>query len=171
MNGKIIQIIAQAIWLILAKYWMKLKNIWILVCLLLILVIVFFLALANALGIQFIVFTTQKANPVLHIMPQEITCGFPVYLAYTHISCDAVVSVSEQELPLNTTSSSCTCGVNAKRIKCPNWSEVHISLRCSCLKDSKACTVLCKWKNCGNGKVNLPEMLLCKRCRYDHQLQ
>ena len=51
------------------------------------------LSLANALCIQFIVFTTMEYHPVIHVTPRCIKSGCTIYLAYTHTGCGHYDSV------------------------------------------------------------------------------
>lgn len=140
------------------------------------------LGIANALGIQFIVFTSQECHPVIHVTPQQIICGTPIYLAYSHTGSghyDAVIQKTAAEpLPNNVSKiAHCKCGINKatdpnSQDCVPMKSKYTLSIRCSCLKQNKKCTVLCKCKHCGNGKEEIKTTTepLRKRRRYDHQI-
>lgn len=79
------------------------------------------LALANALGIQFVVFTTLECHHLVHVTPRQIKCGNPVYLAYIHRGCGhydaivptgATVEVYNHEQNNSAVPEACTCGKN-----------------------------------------------------------
>ena len=119
--------------------------------------------MANALSIQFVVFTTLECHHLVHVTPRQIKCGNPVYLAYTHGGCghyDAIVEtatidVSNHHQPTTSTVPEvCTCGKNAigsDATHCiPVTSKYATTVRCTCLKSGSACTSRCRCRNCGN---------------------
>ena len=145
------------------------------------------LSLSNALGIQFVVFTTMEYHPVVHIAPRCIKSGYTIYLAYTHTGCGHYDSVIENNVILEdqlvasteTKTNSCTCGKNASANEAshcvPIKSRYTTTIRCTCLKNGKPCTMLCRCKDCGNehGKrpnSTTPVVPARKRPKYTHQI-
>ena len=128
------------------------------------------LALANALNIQFVVFTTPECHHLVHITPRVVKCGTsPVYLTYTHTGCghyDAILDVTGDECTSNAVlvvpevSNSCTCGKNASgstATHCvPVVSKYTTAIRCTCLKSGKSCSSQCRCTNCGNPNGKQP---------------
>ena len=142
-------------------------------------------ALANAVGIQFIVFTAQESCPVVHIPPQEIKCAEPVYLAVSNCSCGVhydAVRAEFASLPLVTTEDNstkfCTCGKNVKSPEAetphcvPIASKYATTIRCWCLRNKKMCTSQCRCRNCDNEYGTKPHDLepSRKRQRHSHQI-
>ena len=140
------------------------------------------LSLANALSIQFIVFTTMEYHPVIHVSPGCIKSGCTIYLAYTHTGCghyDSVIdndTSDEQPVVSQTKNEMCTCGKNTtggEGSHCvPVMSKYTTTIRCTCLRNGKPCTMLCWCRDCGNehGKRPKPSTPARKRRKYMHQI-
>lgn len=146
------------------------------------------LALANSLGVHFVVFTTLECHPLVHVTPKIVLCNCPVYLAYTHRGCghyDAVMESSDttnQEPPSSSQeqSESCTCGKNlstSERMHCTEIATKYTTIiRCACLKSGRKCTVKCRCRNCGNEYGTRPnssdtETPSRKRRKRTHQIK
>lgn len=139
-------------------------------------------AIANAISMQLIVFTSQESFPVIHIPPRQIKCGEPIYLAFTSTGCghyDAVLKrdniQQESTASANSPDKFCTCGKNAKSStnNCvPILTKYTTTIRCWCLRNEKKCTELCRCRSCDNqyGRqpgISQPQR---KRLRYSHQI-
>lgn len=134
-------------------------------------------ALSNAIGMQFIVFTAQESHPVVYISPREVKCGFPIYLAFSSTGSghyDAVIKDCSLQIGTQKQDESitarCSCGKNMVAndiIHCvPIKSKYDSTIRCPCLINKKACTSHCRCRNCGNDK----EPATRKRRQQPHQI-
>ena len=148
------------------------------------------LALSNLLGLPFIVFTSSIYQPVITITPRHLKVPIPVYLAFNQSGAghyDGVVVCDDeriQPLALPVTSNGadagkgpCSCGKNDKTdtSHChPVASKYTTITRCTCCKESKACTNLCKCKTCNNPfgkKLPTTESMQTSRKRPRHSWQ
>ena len=128
-------------------------------------------AMANALKIPIVVFTSAANFPLTTVMPTYSIAATsePIYVALTQCGAghfDAVMprcgisSDSESIEDGNDTRMFCTCGRKkyAKSKACTS-TEHGYTTRCPCHKASRPCTHLCKCKHCRNelGKTPKPD--------------
>jgi hypothetical protein len=143
-------------------------------------------AMANALQMPIVMFTSLAHFPVATVMPtyKEARTAHPICLAFTQFGAghyDAVIpkstcvsSTPEQQSHFSDkqlTESGCTCGRTRKRSggikEACTTTEFGYSTRCPCHKAKRACTTQCKCINCANelGKMDLPDAPKKKRKR------
>ena len=128
-------------------------------------------AMANALKIPIVVFTSAANFPLTTVMPtyNMAATSEPIYVALTQCGgghFDAVLpycgipSDNESTGDGNDTRMFCTCGRKkyAKSKACTS-TEHGYKTRCPCHKASRPCTHLCKCKHCRNelGKTPKPD--------------
>ena len=134
------------------------------------------LAMANALSMSFVIFTSHERSPVYYVTPSCCTPTNILYVAYTTCGSghyEACIPVSNDTCT-PTKVVSCRCGINRREsdkenhVACNhNTSSRHST--CKCLAANKACTHLCKCKDCKN--PNGPRLVLGKRKREAHDWQ
>ena len=121
------------------------------------------LALSNLLGLPFIVFTSSIYQPVITITPRHLKVPIPVYLAFNQSGAghyDGVVVCDDeriQPLALPVTSNGADAGKDVhdeRMIKQTHHTVILLHQSsitcCTCCKESKPCTNLCKCKTCNN---------------------
>ena len=140
-------------------------------------------AMANALQMPIVMFTSLAHFPVATIMPtyKEARTAHPICLAFMQYGAghyDVVIANStsspEQQNHFSDeqlSESGCTCGRTRKRSggikEACTTTEFGYSTRCPCHKAKRACTTQCKCTNCANewGKMDLPDAPKRKRKR------
>ena len=145
-------------------------------------------ALANALRIPIVLFTSAANFPLTTIMPSYATAATeePIYLALTQYGgghYDAVmhsysIDQLEEEVDITAPSTplqplkplSCTCGRNKGGTSKACISGKQYATRCPCYKAAKPCNTTCKCKDCQNeyGKATKPAAKR-RRIKYAHQ--
>lgn len=131
------------------------------------------LAMANALKISIVVFSSQQGSPVYYVS-SKYTSRAVLYLAYTAIAgghYDHCVPVSE--MAISPSEPKCRCGVNARESNKENYIACNHGGRlssCKCLAAGKPCTDMCKCKGCNN-PVGTRTPKLGKRKRSTHKMQ
>ena len=122
------------------------------------------LALSNLLGLPFIVFTSSIYQPVITITPRHLKIPIPVYLAFNQSGAghynDVVLCDDDQiqplVLPLTSNGADagkgpCSCGNKTDTSHChPVASKYTTITCCTCCKEGKPCTNLCRCKTCNN---------------------
>lgn len=130
------------------------------------------LAMANALKVSFVIFTSLSSSPVFIVSPREPTTEI-LYLAYTYCGpghYDGAIFKGE------TTPSTvkCRCGVNTtqedkeNQVACAHQRNRYSA--CKCLAAGAACSSSCGCKGCTNPNGRRP-INLGKRKREQHTWQ
>lgn len=135
------------------------------------------LAMANALGVSFVIFTSHKRSSLYYVTPTSLSSNV-LYLAYNlHDSghYNACVPTSDDTC-MPETVVKCRCGVNKREsdkknyIACSNGTlGIGRHSTCKCLAADQACSALCKCKDCNN--PNGKRIVLGKRKREVHDWQ
>ena len=136
--------------------------------------------MANVLNVSIVVIPVDARIPVMYVSPQEVTNRGTVFLVYTQEGpghYDAAVKCDKQELTLKGGLGtkhffSCSCGVNSSgtsRKACT--AQPLYASRCGCYKNSKACGLTCRCKNCANPHGIRPTQVERKRIRRPHEMQ
>ncbi len=131
------------------------------------------LAMANALKISIVVFSSQEGSPVYYVS-SKYTTQCVLYLAYTSYQgghYDHCVPMSD--IPLPQPQSRCRCGVNARESDKETYVACNHGDRqssCKCLAANKPCTDACKCKGCSN-PAGTRVQKLGKRKRTPHPMQ
>ena len=130
------------------------------------------LAMANALKVSFVIFTSLSSSPVFIVSPREPADEI-LYLAYTYCGpghYDGAIFKGETRA----SKIKCRCGVNTNPVDKENQvSCTHTrnrSLSCKCLAAGTACSSSCGCKGCSNPNGRRPTHL-GKRKREQHQWQ
>ncbi len=130
-------------------------------------------ALSNALKMPIVVFSSTACYPFLCITPKIQKVSVPVMITFTQFGSghyDAII-------PKDKTPSDphkCTCGKNdhTESSHCHETKCKYTTVcRCPCLRANKACTDLCKCKNCSNPNGQKRFCETPKRKRFKHAWQ
>jgi hypothetical protein len=136
------------------------------------------LAMANAIGVSFIILTSMASSPVFIVSPRAGTSADHVlYLAFTSVGSlqhydGLVLKSTPQESAVPVDMTKCRCGVNSKnkenQVACTHSNGRHSS--CRCLAKGRGCTPSCSCKGCQNpnGKRQKGDT---KRTREPHEWQ
>ncbi len=124
-------------------------------------------AVANALGIQVVIFSSAHHYPLIYITPRVCKTSIPLYVAFNQGGAghyDAVIASAASSPSLSSTSSTpppvdnvnrCTCGHNLKHYsalkRCTTIEKKYTSIvLCPCFANGRSCTSSCICKNCSN---------------------
>ena len=117
------------------------------------------LAIANALRVSFVVFTSHERSPVYYICHPS-SFSNQCFIPCTHGVWRWTLRIPSQTCSTPTKSDvKCRCGINKRESKkenytaCNNHPNGRHSL-CKCLLAGKACSSDCKCKGCDNPHAN-----------------
>ena len=123
------------------------------------------LALANALRMHIVVFTSVTNFSILPILPTHTTpaTSDAIYLAFTQYgtghydAAEPVPPPPSQVVQTVASTQRCTCGRKRGTVgKACSTSNRIYSTRCPCATSGKACTIFCRCKNCDNPNGKRP---------------
>ena len=113
-------------------------------------------ALANALSMSFVIFTSHDRSPVYYVTSASATSANVLYMAYNaHGNGHYQACIPASDTPIQTKPIVCRCGVNRRESDKENYVACNHSRSsrhstCKCLAAKKACSHHCKCKGCSN---------------------